>query len=74
MRLSYGDATTLYRVNLGWRHQKGNQPPGFLLNLERGYWAINAEDPDDAEDAAAGRQKRVVPVRDGHEERAGHQV
>jgi very-short-patch-repair endonuclease len=61
MRLSYGDATTLYRVNLGWRHQKKNQAPGFLLNLERGYWASNAEDQDDAQDAAAGRQKRVVP-------------
>lgn len=61
MRLSYGDATSLYRVNLGWRHQKGNQPPGFLLDLERGYWATHAEDPEDAEDGAAGRQKRVVP-------------
>ncbi len=61
MRLSYGDATTLYRVNLGWRHQRNNQAPGFLLNLERGYWASNAEDQDDAQDAAAGRQKRVVP-------------
>lgn len=61
MRLSYGDATTLYRVNLGWRQQKSNQPPGFMLNLERGYWASNAADQDDAEEAAAGRQKRVVP-------------
>ena len=61
IRLSYGDATTLYRINLGWRHQKKTQPPGFLLNLERGYWATNAADQDDAEEAAAGRQKRVVP-------------
>jgi ATP-dependent helicase YprA (DUF1998 family) len=61
MRLSYGDATTLYRVNLGWRHQRNNQAPGFLLNLERGYWASNAADQDDAEESAAGRQMRVVP-------------
>ncbi len=61
MRLSYGDATSLYRVNLGWRHQRNNQPPGFLLDLERGYWATNAIDPDDAGEGAAGRQKRVVP-------------
>jgi hypothetical protein len=46
MRLSYGDATSLYRVNLGWRHQRSNQPPGFLLDLERGYWATNAIDPE----------------------------
>jgi hypothetical protein len=29
MRLSYGDATDLYRINLGWANQRGNQPPGF---------------------------------------------
>jgi very-short-patch-repair endonuclease len=61
MRLSYGDATTLFRVNLGWRHQGNNQPLGFILNLERGYWATNAADQDDAEESVAGRQKRVVP-------------
>lgn len=64
--LSYGDATTLYRVNLGWKRQDGSTaPPGFLLDLERGYWATNAADPDDPGDGNGGRQKRVVPyVRD----------
>ena len=61
MRLSYGDTASLYRINLGWVNQRGNQPPGFLLDLERGYWARNAADPDDPEDPAAGRQVRVVP-------------
>lgn len=61
MHLSYGDATSLFRINLGWANQKDTEPPGFLLDLERGYWARNAADQDDAEDAAAGRQMRVVP-------------
>lgn len=61
MTESYGDATSLYRVNLGWANQKGDQPPGFFLDLERGYWARNPIDQDDPEDAAAGRQMRVVP-------------
>ncbi|MCC6697944.1 MAG: DEAD/DEAH box helicase [Candidatus Hydrogenedentes bacterium] len=61
MRLSYSDATSLYRINLGWANQRGNQAPGFLLDLERGYWARNPVDEDDPEDAAAGRQMRVVP-------------
>jgi len=61
MRLSYGDATTLYRINLGWINQRGNQPPGFLLDLERGYWSRNAADPDDPEDPIGARQARVVP-------------
>ena len=37
LTLSYGDATDLYRVNLGWSHQDGSQPRGFNLDLERGY-------------------------------------
>ncbi len=62
MRLSYGDATDLYRINLGWASQRGNQPPGFNLDLERGYWSRNQADDEDADDATAqGRIQRVVP-------------
>jgi very-short-patch-repair endonuclease len=61
LRASYGDATTLYRVNLGWSNQKNDAPAGFLLDLERGYWANNPRDQDDAADATAGRLMRVVP-------------
>lgn len=62
LRLSYGDSTDLYRLNLGWASQTGSQPPGFSLDLERGYWARNQADEDDQEDAAAaGRVQRVVP-------------
>ncbi len=62
LRLSYGDATDLYRINLGWSNQRGNQPPGFNLDLERGYWARNQADDEDQDDATAqGRIQRVVP-------------
>lgn len=62
MGLSYGDATDLYRINLGWANQRGNQPPGFNLDLERGYWSRNQADEGDQEDAAnAARIQRVVP-------------
>jgi hypothetical protein len=62
MRLSYGDATDLYRVNLGWAHQRDGQPPGFILDLERGYWGRNpADDLDDDDATAQGRLQRVVP-------------
>ena len=66
LRLSYGDATDLFRMNLGWANQRGNQPPGFNLDLERGYWSRNQTDDDDRDDAATqGRIQRVVPfVRD----------
>lgn len=62
MRLSYGDATDLYRINLGWSNQRGNQPAGFNLDLERGYWSRNQADDEDRDDATAqGRIQRVVP-------------
>jgi len=62
MTLSYGDATDLYRINLGWANQRDGQPPGFLLDLERGYWSRNQADDEDRDDAAAkGRLQRVVP-------------
>jgi len=62
MRLSYGDAADLYRINLGWANQRGSQPPGFSLDLERGYWSRNQADDEDKDDATAqGRLQRVVP-------------
>ena len=66
LSLRYGDATDLYRVNLGWTHQHGHQPRGFNLDVERGYWSRNQADAADSDDAASeGRVMRVVPfVRD----------
>ena len=62
MRLSYGDATSLYRINLGWAKRKPDQPDGFVLDLEKGYWSRNEADGEDRDDAAAeGRKVRVVP-------------
>ncbi len=66
LKLSYGDATDLFRINLGWSSQSGKQPAGFNLDLERGYWARNPADDEDRDDATAQpRVQRVVPyVRD----------
>lgn len=62
LKLKYGDATDLYRINKGWAKQSGNQPPGFILDLERGCWARNQADEEDDDDAVThGRQQRVVP-------------
>jgi hypothetical protein len=62
MRLKYGDATDLYRINLGWTQQRADQPLGYNLDLERGYWASNQADTEDRDDASTeGRSQRVVP-------------
>ena len=66
LTLGYGDATDLWRVNLGWSHQDRHQPRGFNLDVERGYWSRNQADAADTDDAMSeGRVMRVVPfVRD----------
>ena len=61
MRLSYGDAASLYRINLGWLGRKKNEANGFLLDVERGYWTKNLQDDDDSSDGPQGNVKRVVP-------------
>jgi hypothetical protein len=62
MRLSYGDSTDLYRINLGWANQRADQPLGYSLDLERGYWARNQADTEDRDDASTeARTQRVVP-------------
>lgn len=62
VRLSYGDATDLYRINLGWANQTASQRQGFNLDLEKGYWSRNQADDQDHDDAMVqGRIQRVVP-------------
>ncbi len=49
--LAYGDAVTIWRINSGWKNKKAEGETGFLLDVERGYWATNSDlermDPDD---------------------------
>ncbi len=59
--LAYGHAATIWRINKGWRRRKNPAELGFLLDLERGYWARNEQDEAEQEDPMSPRQARVVP-------------
>ena len=59
--MSYGDAATIWRVNLGWRRSDPSGMPGFVLDLDRGYWASRASDERDEQDPLSKRLQRVVP-------------
>lgn len=61
LHLAYGDTATICRVNLGWRRRRPDSLPGFVLDLERGYWQASVDEPDDEQDPMSGRTKRVVP-------------
>src|SRR5690606_33446638 len=59
----YGHASTLWRINRGWKRRRRDSELGFVLDVERGYWARDAQaDPeDDVQDPLSGRQTRVIP-------------
>lgn len=61
--MAYGHASTLWRINRGWKRRKRDSELGFVLDVERGYWAKDAQaDPDDdVEDPLSGRRTRVIP-------------
>ena len=61
-RLTYGHAATLWRINLGWKRRANPEQHGFVLDLERGYWARNEQMAEDAEaDQMSPRTARVIP-------------
>ncbi|MFO7279561.1 MAG: DEAD/DEAH box helicase [Thermoanaerobacterales bacterium] len=61
-RLAYGDTTTIWRINLGWRRRKVKERLGFVLDVERGYWSSdNDAEAADEEDPLSKRTQRVIP-------------
>ena len=60
--LTYGHAATIWRVNLGWVRRKSQAQFGFVLDVDRGYWAKNPQDSeDDEQNPNAARTMRVIP-------------
>lgn len=61
-RLTYAQNARLWRINLGWARRSNREQLGFVLDIERGYWARNEQaiDEDDT-DPMSVRTMRVVP-------------
>ncbi len=62
--LRYGNAATLWRINLGWRRRKRADHYGFGLDLERGYWSKENQAPggDESDDRISTDSiVRVIP-------------
>lgn len=69
LRLTYGHAATIWRINWGWRRSRPDQPPGFVLDIERGYWARNEtamEGDDTTVDPMSESKQRIVPYVEDH--------
>ncbi len=59
--LTYADAASLWRINLGWKRRANQQQHGFVLDIERGYWAKENANADDPDDPMSNRTMRVIP-------------
>ena len=62
LHLAYGPAATIWRINYGWSRRKDKSQVGFVLDVERGFWARSEyEVASDDGDATGPRVKRVIP-------------
>ncbi|MGE0308727.1 MAG: helicase-related protein, partial [Acidimicrobiia bacterium] len=59
-RLTYGDTATIWRINLGRRRRARPDVHGFILDIDKGYWGKEEEDPDDSTPTGP-RTQRVIP-------------
>ena len=67
-KLTYGHAALIWRINKGWARRKDKEQLGFVLDIERGYWAKNQDDDldDDDQDPQSPRTARVIPFVEDH--------
>ncbi len=59
--MSYGNAATIWRINLGWRRRQSQEQFGFVLDIEQGYWQKNEVLEDDPDDPMGVRTQRIIP-------------
>ena len=60
--LKYGPASTLWRVNLGWRRRQEKTVYGFSIDANTGEWTRDAQAPTDAEDDEVSDGKSIERV------------
>lgn len=64
---TYGHAALIWRINKGWARREDQQQLGFVLDIERGYWAKSQDDVDDDDlDPRSARTMRVIPFVEDH--------
>jgi len=60
--LTYASAATISRINVGWKRRANQSKLGFVLDIERGYWAKEKDEQKDEQgNPLSGRTKRVIP-------------
>lgn len=61
LKLTYAQTAIIWRINMGWARRKNKNQHGFVLDVERGYWARNEAVEEEPTDPLSERTKRVIP-------------
>ena len=64
LEMCYGPASTLWRINLGWRRRKEKSIYGFSVDTSTGDWTKDSQAPTDAEDDSVKKGtciQRITP-------------
>ena len=62
LELRYGPASTLWRINLGWRRREEKSVYGFSVDANTGEWTKDSQAPTDAEDDSVREGKSVQRI------------
>ena len=62
LEFKYGPASTLWRINLGWRRRRERSIYGFSFDVNSGEWTKDDQAPTDAEDDTVQEGKAVERI------------
>ena len=62
LEIRYAPATTLWRINLGWRRRREKTVYGFSVDINSGEWTRDAQTPTDAEDDTVRDGKNIQRI------------
>ena len=62
LELRYGPASTLWRINLGWRRREEKSIYGFSVDANTGEWTKDSQAPTDAEDDGVREGKTIERI------------
>ncbi len=62
LEFRYGPASTLWRINLGWRRRKQKTIYGFSIDVNTGEWTKDSQAPTDAEDDGVREGKTIERI------------
>ncbi len=64
LEIHYAPAATVWRINLGWRRRKEKSIVGYNIDVTTGFWAKDAQAPEDENEVAekpVSQVQRIVP-------------